>query len=346
MPVDKFGHTDSSSVQRVTAGGVTLTQINNTFMRLDGSNALTGNLKLGGNSIEGLSATYVPSEENHITTKKYVDDAKVSKTGDTVNGDLFISASSESTGERSLGCYNIREGERFDLLLGNADNRINFHNSANNPIIFHTTNGLRVRINNEDAIDIVKNVEYPVGRINVFKNIYMRGAGITGLVEPKGATSAATKKYVDESRKKCLVGYIPNLEANNSITGFIASASASSAGHEAYRAFNNLVSGDPWFAGVDGSSAWLQIKCPEPVIIWRLALKVRMTTLGWSLTGSNDGTRFASLLSSSGTLPVGASPTFFNISTTTAYRYYKLVLVEDDWNMNGLEVMQLYVYDT
>ena len=35
MPVDKFEHTDSSSVQRVTAGGVTLTQINNTFMRLD-----------------------------------------------------------------------------------------------------------------------------------------------------------------------------------------------------------------------------------------------------------------------------------------------------------------------
>src|ERR1043165_1952193 len=289
MPVDKFGHTDSSSVQRVTAGGVTLTQINNTFMRLDGSNALTGNLKLGGNSIEGLSATYVPSEENHITTKKYVDDAKVSKTGDTVSGDLFISASSEPIADRILGCYNIREGQRFDLLLGNADNRINFHNSANNPVIFQTTNGLRVRTNNEDAIDIVKNAEYPVGRINVFKNIYMRGAGITGLVEPKGATSAATKKYVDDSiKKKCLVGYIPNLEANNSITGFIATASGSSAGHEAYRAFNNLVSGDPWFAGVDGRSAWLQIKCPESVIIWRLALKVRMTMLGWSLTGSND----------------------------------------------------------
>ena len=89
MPVDKFGHTDSSSVQRVTAGGVTLTQINNTFVRLDGSNALTGNLNLGGNSIEGLSA---PSEDNHITTKKYVDDqdaTKVSKTGDTVSGDFF-----------------------------------------------------------------------------------------------------------------------------------------------------------------------------------------------------------------------------------------------------------------
>ena len=137
------------------------------------------------------------------------------------------------------------------------------------------------------------------------------------------------------------------METNNSITGFIASANESSAGHEAYRAFNNLVSGDPWFAGVDGApTASLVIKCPERVIIWRLALKVRMNLVMWDLFGSNDGTRFASLLSSSGTLPVGASPTFFNISTTTAYRYYKLMVRGDNWIMGGIEVMQLYVYDT
>src|SRR5688572_9976647 len=73
MPVDKFGHTDSGSMQRVVAGGVTLTQVNNTFLRLDGTNALTGNLNLGGNTIEGLSTTYSPSEDNHLTNKKYVD---------------------------------------------------------------------------------------------------------------------------------------------------------------------------------------------------------------------------------------------------------------------------------
>ena len=33
MPVDKFGHTDSGSMQRVVAGGVTLTQVNNTFAK-------------------------------------------------------------------------------------------------------------------------------------------------------------------------------------------------------------------------------------------------------------------------------------------------------------------------
>src|SRR5688572_5594539 len=73
MPVDKFGHTDSGSMQRVVAGGVTLTQVNNTFARLDGTNAFSGNLNLGGNTIVGLSTTYTPSEDNHLTTKKYVD---------------------------------------------------------------------------------------------------------------------------------------------------------------------------------------------------------------------------------------------------------------------------------
>src|SRR6188768_2169581 len=73
MPVDKFGHTDSGSMHRVVAGGVTLTQVNNTFLRLDGTNALTGNLNLGGKSIEGLSATYSPSEDNDLTNKKYID---------------------------------------------------------------------------------------------------------------------------------------------------------------------------------------------------------------------------------------------------------------------------------
>src|SRR5688572_10053210 len=73
MPVDKFGHTDSGSMQRVVAGGVTLTQVNNTFLRLDGTNALTGNLNLGGNTIVGLSTAYTPSEDNDLTNKKYVD---------------------------------------------------------------------------------------------------------------------------------------------------------------------------------------------------------------------------------------------------------------------------------
>src|SRR5688572_5572863 len=63
MPVDKFGHTDSGSMQRVIAGGVTLTQINNSFLRLDGNNDITGDIDMGGHLLIGLPIDY-PSAGN------------------------------------------------------------------------------------------------------------------------------------------------------------------------------------------------------------------------------------------------------------------------------------------
>ena len=33
MPVDKFGKTDVGTMQRIVSGGVTLSQINNTFFK-------------------------------------------------------------------------------------------------------------------------------------------------------------------------------------------------------------------------------------------------------------------------------------------------------------------------
>src|SRR2546426_635768 len=120
MPVDKFGHTDSASTQRVVAGGVTLTQVTNSFARLDGSNAFVGNVNMGGNSIKGLPTDYpgdhagdeavsfsqatalvadkitnsaAPTADNHFTNKKYVDEllaSKVSKSGNTMSGNRVI----------------------------------------------------------------------------------------------------------------------------------------------------------------------------------------------------------------------------------------------------------------
>ena len=45
MPVYKFGHTDVGYLQRVIAGGVTLSRVNDTFLRLDETNAMTEDFK-------------------------------------------------------------------------------------------------------------------------------------------------------------------------------------------------------------------------------------------------------------------------------------------------------------
>jgi hypothetical protein len=55
MPVDKFGHTHvGGTTARVIAGGVTLSQVNASFLRMDGANPATGNLNMGGHKIKGL----------------------------------------------------------------------------------------------------------------------------------------------------------------------------------------------------------------------------------------------------------------------------------------------------
>src|SRR6218665_613129 len=68
--------------------------------------------------------------------------------------------------------------------------------------------------------------------------------------------------------KKCHVGYIPNLERDVSETGFVVSASSiNSERNRAYGAFNTLA--NAWIANSSlDLSAWLTIKCPEPIIIW------------------------------------------------------------------------------
>src|SRR6218665_2792000 len=59
MPVDKFGHTDVGYSQRVIAGRVTLSQVNATFLRLDGTNAMTGDLIFNNNKlVKALPTSY------------------------------------------------------------------------------------------------------------------------------------------------------------------------------------------------------------------------------------------------------------------------------------------------
>src|SRR6218665_3991397 len=122
MPVDTFGHTDVGYSQRVIAGGVTLSQVNSTFLRLDGTNAMTGDLIFNNNKlVKGLPRSYPPiyvrdevvswfeaveltkeattnnetvlANDKHLTNKKFVDDRdalKVSKAGDIMTGNLLL----------------------------------------------------------------------------------------------------------------------------------------------------------------------------------------------------------------------------------------------------------------
>ena len=162
---------------------------------------------------------------------------------------------------------------------------------------------------------------------------------------------------MDRKVSKSYSGYIPILEANVSRLGFVASASSTLNGtnstYKPYGAFNNLNAD-----GANGSwvssttTGWLQIKCTEAVTIWRVALKARniaeSNITAWNITGSNDGTTFTPLLTSRIVLLGGATaPLFFNISTTSAYQYYRFNITASTGPVDvGVQVMQLYVLTT
>src|SRR6218665_2486444 len=150
--------------------------------------------------------------------------------------------------------------------------------------------------------------------------------------------------------KKCHIGYIPNLERDVSETGFVVSASSiSSNENPAYGAFNTLKS--PWIANSSlGLTAWLTIKCPEPVIICRIALTSIQTLNSWCLSASNDGFLYIDLLRSNDRLVFNWDSVpkllVLSSSSTTAYKYYKIDITSITGLTVGISYMQLYVYDT
>src|SRR6218665_4033635 len=323
MPVDKFGHTDVGYSQRVITGGVTLSQVNATFLRLDGTKAMTGDLIFNNNKlVKGLPTRYppiyvgdevvswsqaveltkdattnnktVPANDKHLTNEKYVDDRdtlKVSKAGDIMTGNLLLRVGS-SHGVL-LGCRDLNGNKTFIIHLGNPLNKIQCWTS--NPIALISTHGFLFKLGDniikfgKPSSDI---------RIHVYQDIVMNEKHIVDLHDPVNAQDAATKTYVDTALnsdnpqdfatknyveialgsvnanplKKCHVGYIPNLERDVSQTGFVVSANSITAeGFRAYGAFNTH--NNPWVANLSlGLNAWLTIKCPEPVIIWRITL--------------------------------------------------------------------------
>ena len=79
MPVDKFGRTDgggtvangaSAQVQRVVSGGVTLSQVTDSFLQRDGGNAATGDINLDYHKLVNVGD---PINNQDVVTKNYFD---------------------------------------------------------------------------------------------------------------------------------------------------------------------------------------------------------------------------------------------------------------------------------
>ena len=197
MPVDKFGRMSDT---KTTDSGVSLTYINNNYVRSDGGTPLTGSLDMKGNIIYNVAEPVNPQD---VATKVYVDNTKGSgvigrKIGDAVSikenmdfmGKQKIKNLPDPVNDHDAATkeYVDTKTELGDIDMGGKFTVLNVKTPINDN---HITDKKYV---DDNAAFVFRNNEYYAKG-----NINLRNAKLGGLREPTQDGEATTKKYVDDS---------------------------------------------------------------------------------------------------------------------------------------------------
>ena len=197
MPVDKFGRMSDT---KTTDSGVSLTYINNNYVRSDGGTPLTGSLDMRGNIIYNVAEPVNPQD---VVTKVYVDNTKGSgvigrKIGDAVSikenmdfmGKQKIKNLPDPVNDHDAATkeYVDTKTELGDIDMEGKFTILNVKTPINDN---HITDKKYV---DDNAAFVFRNNEYYAKG-----NINLRNAKLGGLREPTQDGEATTKKYVDDS---------------------------------------------------------------------------------------------------------------------------------------------------
>ena len=168
MPVDKFGRMSDTKTKDT---GVSLTYINNNYVRSDGGTPLTGSLDMKGNTIYNVADPVNPQD---VVTKVYVDNTK----------------GSGVIGRRIGDVVSIKENMDFlgKQKIKNLPDPVNDHDAVT-----------KEYVDNLQTQYIDKR-----GNIRFDRNINVGNNRIFSLKDPKKDYEATNKKYVDESINKRL----------------------------------------------------------------------------------------------------------------------------------------------
>ena len=167
MPVDKFGRMSDTKTKDT---GVSLTYINNNYVRSDGSNPVTGSIDMRGNTIYNVADPVNPQD---VVTKVYVDNTKGSgvigrKIGDSVS----IKENLDFLGKQKIKNLPDPVNEKDAVTKEYVDSKGNFL-ELDNPFKF------------KDNIYEAKD------------NINLKGFKISEVSLPSEDGDVATKEYID-----------------------------------------------------------------------------------------------------------------------------------------------------
>ena len=163
MPVDKFGRMSDTKTKDT---GVSLTYINNNYVRSDGETPLTGSLNMRGNTIYNVADPVNPQD---VVTKVYVDNTK----------------GSGVIGRKTKDGVGIKENLDFlgKQKIKNLPDPVNNKDAVTKEYVDDKTKNLFIDENDNIAFGL---------------NVDMEGNKIFSLPEPEQDNEPATKKYVDD----------------------------------------------------------------------------------------------------------------------------------------------------
>ena len=225
MPVDKFGRMSDTKTKDT---GVSLTYINNNYVRSDGETPLTGSLDMRGNTLYNVADPVNPQD---VVTKVYVDNTKGSgvigrKTGngvsikenldflgkqkiknlpDPIDGkDAVTKEYVDTTTTPFLKLDQTKYNTKGDIDMGGFNTVLNVKTPIDDN---HITDKKYV-----DEMDNLKSAfAFRNGEYYAKGNIYLRKNKLEGLREPLQDGEAANKKYVDDTTKNLFIDENDNI---------------------------------------------------------------------------------------------------------------------------------------
>ena len=172
MPVDKFGRMSDAKTKDT---GVSLTYINNNYIRSDGGTPVSGSINMNGNTLYNVSDPVNPQD---VATKEYADN---------VRGGGWVR-------KKQDGTYAIkRDLDMNDKRLKNIPSPLENADGVNKIYVDTLSNETKRYVN---LVTPFVNQQYEYAATN---NINMRDFTLQNVGEPTNAKDVATKEYVDNS---------------------------------------------------------------------------------------------------------------------------------------------------